>query len=61
MTDQTKDALDGMSAKEREIMLRLLRAPRQQQKEAPKPMSVRYLRPHIRLAILEVIMSIPVW
>jgi hypothetical protein len=32
-------ALEGISEREQEIMLRLLRTPRQQQKDAPKPMS----------------------
>jgi hypothetical protein len=39
--DRTKDALEGISEREQEIMLRLLRTPRQQQKDAPKPMSVQ--------------------
>jgi hypothetical protein len=36
---QSKDALHGISERERDIMSRLLRMPRQQQKDAPKPMS----------------------
>jgi len=35
------DPLAGISEREREILLRLLRTPRQQQKDAPKPMSVQ--------------------
>jgi len=33
------DPLDGISERERRIMGQLLRMPRQQQKDAPKPMS----------------------
>jgi hypothetical protein len=36
-----RDPLAGTSDREREIMLRLLRTPRQQQKDSPKPMSIQ--------------------
>lgn len=36
---QRHDPLAGISERERQIMLRLLRTPREQQKDAPKPMS----------------------
>jgi hypothetical protein len=36
---QRRDPLAGISEREQEIILRLLRTPRQQQKDAPKPMS----------------------
>ena len=38
---ETDNPLAGISECEQEIMLRLLRTPRQPQKDAPKPMSVR--------------------
>jgi hypothetical protein len=38
---KTDNPLSGVSEREQEIMLRLLRMPRQQQKDAPKPMSVQ--------------------
>ena len=41
MEDHKHNPLDGISARERRIMGHLLRMPRQQQKDAPKPMSVQ--------------------
>jgi len=39
MNDDSHDPLAGISDREQRIMSRLLRMPRQQQKDAPKPMS----------------------
>jgi hypothetical protein len=36
---KSDDPLAGVSIREQEIILRLLRTPRQKQKDAPKPMS----------------------
>jgi hypothetical protein len=39
MAESSDRALEGISPRERQIMGRLLHMPRQQQKDAPKPMS----------------------